>query len=71
MFIKLTIFPHNGLLKLNINQIVGFRKNLTETIIWTSEQRQGEYWAVKESPEQIQELIDEQLLKMDKLSKSA
>ena len=72
MFIRLTnYYPSNSNPLLNINTIVSIctEKVSGKTFITTS--HDGGEWAVRETPEQIQELIDEQLLKMAKLSKSA
>ena len=74
MFIKLTDYYNKISILLNINNICSIyqpTKNDFTQVTTLTQINSKEYWAVRETPEQIQELIDEQLLKMAKLSKSA
>lgn len=73
MFITLTRSDYPPI-KININHITSFTRrtlNSNKTVIICTHHIDNGHYEVKETPEQIQELIDEQLLKMAKLSKSA
>lgn len=73
MFITLTNFyPHNSpTVKLNIHYIVSISLEPVSKKTFITTTNDGEPWSVKESPEKIEELINEKLFEMAKLTATA